>query len=330
MKLIYKVLLFSAILLSSITFAQEIHTEAKVNGACGMCKDRIEKISKTAGASKAEWDAETLTLKLEFDQSKTSLDQILKKIAEVGHDNEKYKTTQEVYDKLPGCCHYDRTVTFDKKEEKAIPQNIHKEAKVNGACEQCKDRIEKASKEAGASMADWDADTKILKLEFDNTKTSLDQILKKIAEVGHDNEKYKTTQEVYDKLPGCCHYDRTVTFDKKEEKSASEEMKMDMNSIKKEEHNHSEMIDKAIQEVKLTKVQDATALSGKSVDLTFNIGKKELLKAACCNLSESFETNATVDVSFSNAVTGTKQLKMLGLDQKYTALTKELLPEIRG
>jgi len=42
------------------------------------------------------------------------------------------------------------------------------------------------------------------------------------------------------------------------------------------------------------------------------------------------ETNATVDVSFSNAVTGTKQLKMLGLDQKYTALTKELLPEIRG
>jgi hypothetical protein len=107
-------------------------------------------------------------------------------------------------------------------------------------------------------------------------------------------------------------------------------MKMDMNSMKKEEHNHSEIIDKAIQEVKLTKVQDATALSGKSADLTFNIGKKELLKAACCNLSESFETNATVDVSFSNAVTGTKQLKMLGLDQKYTALTKELLPEIRG
>ena len=54
------------------------------------------------------------------------------------------------------------------------------------------------------------------------------------------------------------------------------------------------------------------------------------MKAACCNLSESFETNATVDVSFSNAVTGTKQLKMLGLDQKYTSLTKELLPSIRG
>jgi hypothetical protein len=56
-----------------------------------MCKDRIENTSKKAGASKAEWDAETLTLKLEFDQSKTSLDQILKKIAEVGHDNENTK-----------------------------------------------------------------------------------------------------------------------------------------------------------------------------------------------------------------------------------------------
>ena len=78
-------------------------------------------------------------------------------------------------------------------------------------------------------------------------------------------------------------------------------------------------------------MQDATALSGKSVDLTFNIGKKNSLKAACCNLSEKFfETNATVDVSFSNAVTGTKQLKMLGLDQKYKQmLPKELLPEIR-
>ncbi|WP_332018831.1 TonB-dependent receptor plug domain-containing protein, partial [Kaistella sp.] len=82
--------------------------------------------------------------------------------------------------------------------------------------------------------------------------------------------------------------------------------------------------------VKLIKMGEATALNKKETGLTFNISSKELLKAACCNLSESFETNATVDVSFSNAVTGTKQLKMLGLDQKYTSLTKELLPSIRG
>ena len=53
------------------------------------------------------------------------------------------------------------------------------------------------------------------------------------------------------------------------------------------------------------------------------------MKAACCNLSESFKTNATVDVSFSNAVTGTKQLKMLGLDQKYR-FNKELCQKSEG
>jgi hypothetical protein len=73
--------------------------------------------------------------------------------------------------------------------------------------------------------------------------------------------------------------------------------------------------EKNIEGVVVTGSKAATALSKKEAGLVFNIDKKELLKAACCNLSESFETNATVDVSFSNAVTGTKQLKMLGLDQ---------------
>ena len=97
-----------------------------------------------------------------------------------------------------------------------------------------------------------------------------------------------------------------------------------------EDHSQHTEKEKTIEGVKLTKYQEATALNKKEAGLVFNINSKELLKAACCNLSESFETNATVDVSFSNAVTGTKQLKMLGLDQIYTALTKELLPEIRG
>lgn len=60
------------------------------------------------------------------------------------------------------------------------------------------------------------------------------------------------------------------------------------------------------------------------------ITEKELLKAACCNLSESFETNASVDVSFTDAVTGTKMIRMLGLDGKYTLINRENLPAIRG
>ncbi|MEP4534676.1 MAG: carboxypeptidase-like regulatory domain-containing protein [Cyclobacteriaceae bacterium] len=60
------------------------------------------------------------------------------------------------------------------------------------------------------------------------------------------------------------------------------------------------------------------------------ITEKELLKAACCNLSESFETNASVDVSFTDAVTGTKTIRMLGLDGKYTHINRENMPHVRG
>ena len=60
------------------------------------------------------------------------------------------------------------------------------------------------------------------------------------------------------------------------------------------------------------------------------INSKDLLKAACCNLSESFETNPSVDVSYSDAVTGSKQIQLLGLAGIYTQLTVENLPGPRG
>lgn len=60
------------------------------------------------------------------------------------------------------------------------------------------------------------------------------------------------------------------------------------------------------------------------------INTKDLLKAACCNLSESFETNPSVDVSYSDAVTGSKQIQLLGLAGIYTQLTVENLLGPRG
>lgn len=57
---------------------------------------------------------------------------------------------------------------------------------------------------------------------------------------------------------------------------------------------------------------------------------KELLKAACCNLAESFETNPSIDVNFSDAVTGNKQIKMLGLTSPYILIAEENIPSVRG
>ncbi len=61
-----------------------------------------------------------------------------------------------------------------------------------------------------------------------------------------------------------------------------------------------------------------------------SLGQGELLKAACCSLSESFETNPSIDVTFTDAVTGTKQIQMLGLTSPYIQLTQENIPAVRG
>ncbi len=58
--------------------------------------------------------------------------------------------------------------------------------------------------------------------------------------------------------------------------------------------------------------------------------EKELFKAACCNLSESFETNPSVDVAFTDAITGTRQIQMLGLSGPNTMISVENMPGVRG
>lgn len=60
------------------------------------------------------------------------------------------------------------------------------------------------------------------------------------------------------------------------------------------------------------------------------LNERSLMKAACCNLSESFETNPSIDVNFTDAVSGTKQIQMLGLSGQYAQITKENMPYLRG
>ncbi|MFD2542348.1 TonB-dependent receptor domain-containing protein [Lacinutrix gracilariae] len=83
-------------------------------------------------------------------------------------------------------------------------------------------------------------------------------------------------------------------------------------------------------EVTVTSRKQATAKSYLKAANTFTVSSKELLKAACCNLSESFETNPSIDVNFADAVTGTRQIKMLGLTSPYLLIATENIPSIRG
>jgi len=63
---------------------------------------------------------------------------------------------------------------------------------------------------------------------------------------------------------------------------------------------------------------------------SMRINKVELFKAACCNLGESFTTNQSVDVNYSDAATGAKQIKLLGLSGTYVQMLAENLPDWRG
>ncbi len=79
-------------------------------------------------------------------------------------------------------------------------------------------------------------------------------------------------------------------------------------------------------EAKRGKIQKSLIKATNTTVLT----SKELLKAACCNLAESFETNPSIDVNFSDALTGTKQIKMLGLTSPYLLIAEENMPSVRG
>ena len=85
-----------------------------------------------------------------------------------------------------------------------------------------------------------------------------------------------------------------------------------------------------LDEVVVQKERDAVQKAYFSTQNVVTVNSAELLKAACCNLSESFETNPAIDVNFNDALTGTKQIQMLGLTSPYLLITQENIPMVRG
>lgn len=103
-----------------------------------------------------------------------------------------------------------------------------------------------------------------------------------------------------------------------------------INSKKKIFHFMKEDTGEMLDEVSLTQRRKTIQKSYFEAQNRVQINSAELLKAACCNLSESFETNPSIDVNFSDALTGTKQIRMLGLSSPYLLITEENIPSVRG
>jgi len=107
---IYAALIFS-IFAINISFAQTASNKEtiKVWGNCGMCKSTIEKSAKSAGATAANWDMETKLLTVSYNSSASNAVKIQNAIAATGYETQGVKADINAYNKLHGCCKYDRS-----------------------------------------------------------------------------------------------------------------------------------------------------------------------------------------------------------------------------
>lgn len=116
-----KIMIFALMLIGTVTFAQNKNAKAsiEVDGVCMMCKSRIEKASLSSkGVKSAVWNVKTHELRLIYDERKTNLEAISKKIASVGHDTKAVKADDEVYNAIHNCCKYrDEDVINDHKKD---------------------------------------------------------------------------------------------------------------------------------------------------------------------------------------------------------------------
>ena len=100
-------------------------------------------------------------------------------------------------------------LTFSTQAQEKKNKNTKFVTEVNGNCEMCQSRIQKAAFSVpGVKSAVWSIETHQLSLILNEEKTSILAVKTAIAKAGYDTDEVKATAASYDKLPGCCQYDR--------------------------------------------------------------------------------------------------------------------------
>lgn len=128
MKYVNKIFMAMALsLYSVVSFAQIKNAKTEtvhVYGECGMCRARIAKAGNIKKVALVNWDENTKEAEITYDSEKTNTDEILKRIALAGHDNEKFLAPDDAYAKLHGCCQYERTLkayVTQEQQKSSVP-----------------------------------------------------------------------------------------------------------------------------------------------------------------------------------------------------------------
>ncbi len=321
MKFIKYVVMFYMVFPGMVSYSQnkkppslDTAVTFKVFGACEQCKDRIENIVKGKGVKNAIWDVNTKQLSIEYNPSVISLEKIQNKIVSVGHDLENKKSKNVVYNALPQCCHY--------REMETMMNEIKKDMVVFQLPEM-KTAI----------------DSSLRIVQNINAMQTL-HLIKGIVLEDDTKGKFKPLSNASVFWLGTNSgviTDSTGIFSIKHN-GLNSRLIVSYTGYKSDTITITEMSElkiilaskKQLKEVTVVSKQRSTYLNNFSPIRTQTMTGTELLKAACCNLSESFETNPSVDVSYNDAVTGSKQIQLLGLSGNYTQLTVENLPGPRG
>lgn len=309
-----KLLLAFAIFFSLFSTAQKKNLKTdtlKILGNCEMCKDRIEKTAINTGAYKADWVIATHLLSVTYDSTKTSLDKIEKKIAAAGHDTKNYKAKENTYKNLPACCHYDRQEAFSQNQTDSITTLAS--ASIKAADSAMKSSVVFDTKELHNITG--------IVLE-ENKKGKLNPLPNATIMAG-PNSTHTDSLGVF-QLQTNLPVKLIVSYVGYKADTLMITTSQEIKVILK----NSSTVN--LKEVVLQSRNASTYISTISLTNTMNMGIRELTKAACCNLSESFETNPSIDVSYADAVIGVKQIQLLGLSGSNTQLLNENIPYIRG
>lgn len=257
-----------------------------VNGACGMCKSRIEKAALTVkGVESATWDQKSFQLTLEINPDKFKAKKLHYIIASAGHDTEEMLAPDPVYNALPECCKY-RDPNNPHFQE-------HRGTQVHGHVYEINEQGEQVA--LLAANVYW-AGTARGTITDAQGHFSIDQ---------EEGNPYLVVSYVG---------------------YLNDTLYLDYPAQVEVEFSQSVMLE----EVKVVHRIKPTTVDFNSAYNIQNIHEKELTKAACCNLSESFETNPSVDAGLTDAVTGTRKIEMLGLAGPYVQIMRENMPDVRG
>lgn len=287
---------------------QDTTVSFTVFGACEMCKERIENAAKGRGVKKAVWDVDSKQLLLVYNPGIASLEKVQNRIVTVGHDVTGKKAKDIVYNALPKCCLY--------REMENMMEAIKKDTVVSVIIN---------TKTATDSLLPFASSSHLVKgvvLEDDNTGKFKPLSGASIFWLGTSNGVLADSTGLFSIKHNGISSRLVVSY-----------AGYQSDTITVSEMNELKIVlasNKQLKEVTITSKQRATYINNFSPIRIQTMTGAELVKAACCNLSESFETNPSVDVSYNDAVTGSKQIQLLGLSGNYTQLTVENLPGPRG